>query len=250
MVFAEGGRTDPRRSTSGTSRPWFKMSMAVRRKPAYILTSVLLPVQLLCLLCLGSFCLPNTELADRLSVSLTMVLTTVAYRSQVIYDRHSAPVMLLTPHHPPYLPCISQAAADLPKISHLTLVDVQILTSLAFTALVAFANLASYQLGSERFDRLCAATMVALHVAGWLLLVLGGWAAHMHGLEAIAKHESGGRIRVDSGDEEASPTRVLRRSLTHVGVSVGHAARRELARQRTRASCSLGAAFGVGKPKR
>ena len=46
----------------------------------------MLPAQLLCLLSLGSFLVPATDLADRLSVSLTMVLTMVALRSQVGWD--------------------------------------------------------------------------------------------------------------------------------------------------------------------
>eukprot|EP00966_Prymnesium_polylepis_P142913 3299389-Prymnesium_polylepis.1 len=51
------------------------------------------PIQLLALLSLASFVFPPDSLADRLSVSLTMLLTTVAYRSQ--------------------------SSADLPKLGHL-----------------------------------------------------------------------------------------------------------------------------------
>ena len=72
---------------------------------------------MLCLLALGSFLVPYQDIADRLSVSLTMVLTTVAYRSQ--------------------------AAVDLPKISHLTLLDIHLLGSLFFTSAVAVANVAA-----------------------------------------------------------------------------------------------------------
>ena len=52
------------------------MSLAVVRKPGYYILNVLLPVQLLCLLSLGAFLVPVHDVADRLSVSLTMVLTT------------------------------------------------------------------------------------------------------------------------------------------------------------------------------
>jgi len=44
VVHAQCGETSSIRSTSGTSRPWFKMSLAARRLPNYYVVNVLLPI--------------------------------------------------------------------------------------------------------------------------------------------------------------------------------------------------------------
>ena len=75
----------------------------------------MLPMALIEALAYGSFAVPREDVADRLSVSLTMVLTAVAFK-QII-------------------------AAELPNVSYLTLLDVFVLASFASTCLVAFENI-------------------------------------------------------------------------------------------------------------
>ena len=83
----------------------------------------MLPMALIEALAYGSFAVPREDVADRLSVSLTMVLTAVAFK-QII-------------------------AAELPNVSYLTLLDVFVLASFASTCLVAFENIVVGQVASS-----------------------------------------------------------------------------------------------------
>ena len=89
----------------------------------------------------------------------------------------------------------SQAAVDLPKISHLTFLDIHLLSGLGFTSLVAVGNVAATQLGdaAARFDGLAATALGWGHALGWLALGAASWAAYVDGREAIQRHEAGER---------------------------------------------------------
>ena len=102
-------------STSNTVRPVLRIALTARRKPLYFFWNIMLPMALIEALAYGSFAVPREDVADRLSVSLTMVLTAVAFK-QII-------------------------AAELPNVSYLTLLDVFVLASFASTCLVAFENI-------------------------------------------------------------------------------------------------------------
>ena len=153
------------------------------------------------MLALGALFIEPKALADRLSVSLTMVLTSVAYRSQ--------------------------AAADLPKLAHLTFLDIHLLGSLVFTALVAASNVLVARLPDEsisRWDARSSAALVLLHMLSWLLLGAGCWAALAHGRETLAKHEDGQRIRQDDADYGGG-------SSPHMLREISNSAVRQLRRQ-------------------
>uniref|UniRef100_A0A7S3BPK3 Neurotransmitter-gated ion-channel transmembrane domain-containing protein n=1 Tax=Haptolina ericina TaxID=156174 RepID=A0A7S3BPK3_9EUKA len=185
------------------------MSMAFSRNPQYYILTVMLPAQLLCLLSLGSFLVPATDLADRLSVSLTMVLTMVALRSQ--------------------------AASDLPKLAHLTLLDLHLLASLAFTFATAAANVLGAKASRQTLstwgdlDKGCACFLLVVHCGSWFALALVHWAARLHSHATMARHEAGARIRVDEedgiGDSAARShgKNVLRADLRRMGGSVAEA---------------------------
>lgn len=85
-----------------------------QRRAAYYLWNIAVPNFLLSALVFTSFAIAKEDLADRLSVTLTLVLTSVAFKYMV--------------------------AQELPKISYLTLLDKYILLSFAFLALVGAQN--------------------------------------------------------------------------------------------------------------
>ena len=107
--------SDVSESTSNTVRPVLRIALTARRRPMYFFWNIMLPMALIEALAYGSFAVPREDVADRLSVSLTMVLTAVAFK-QII-------------------------AAELPNVSYLTLLDVFVLASFASTCLVAFENI-------------------------------------------------------------------------------------------------------------
>lgn len=100
------------------------------RRAAYYMWNIGLPNFLLSLLVFTSFAIERQDLADRLSVTLTLVLTSVAFKYMV--------------------------SQELPRISYLTLLDVYVLVSFTFLALVggqnAFSSLLSdgFELASRR----------------------------------------------------------------------------------------------------
>jgi len=110
-------------STTGTIRPVLALSMQFRRDPSAHLFNIALPLFLINLISLGAFAVAPDEPADRLSISLTMVLTSVAFKLQI--------------------------SASLPPISYLTLLDWFVLTSFIFVSCIAGENIiAASRLGS------------------------------------------------------------------------------------------------------
>ena len=115
--------SDVSESTSNTVRPVLRVALTAQRKPLYFFWNIMLPMALIEALAYGSFAVPREDVADRLSVSLTMVLTAVAFK-QII-------------------------AAELPNVSYLTLLDMFVLASFASTCLVAFENIVMGQVASS-----------------------------------------------------------------------------------------------------
>ena len=96
-----------------------------QRRAAYYMWNIGLPNFLLSVLVFTSFAISPSDLADRLSVTLTLVLTSVAFKYMV--------------------------AQELPRISYLTLLDKYILLSFAFLALVGGQNTLAAMVENESF---------------------------------------------------------------------------------------------------
>jgi hypothetical protein len=165
------------------------MSLAVKRKPGFYITAVILPIQFLCLLSLGSFYLPVDDLSGRLSVSLTLVLTVIEYHAQ--------------------------AGQDLPKIGYLTFLDIHLLVSLVFTFLVTAANILSsrYSESKEHVDSWLFFALLCLHGFSWFCIACACQILSTHANSMIEMHEAGHKIRSNDGDDSMS--------LTHVTVAAG-----------------------------
>ena len=114
-IYFRRESSDKSDSTSDQVRPVLLMSMVTQRKPFYFVWNIVVPHLLINLMSLGVFAIPSTDTADRLSVSLTMVLTAVAFKLQV--------------------------ASDLPDLSYFTLLDYFILGSFFYIFIVVCENI-------------------------------------------------------------------------------------------------------------
>jgi len=97
-------------------------------------------------LALGAFAVPRSDTADRMSVSMTMVLTAVAFKLQI--------------------------ADSLPDLSYLTLLDGWVLASFLFIAAVAVENIFAESHLADEEDELCRDIFVGVYCAGNALLAL------------------------------------------------------------------------------
>ena len=101
-------------SHSDQLRSQLSISMIVSRQASYFVWNLILPQVCLNLLSLTSFASERQNTSGRLGVSVTMLLTTVAFKLQ--------------------------AGKDLPKVSYLTMMDWFMLSSFVFNASVVAEN--------------------------------------------------------------------------------------------------------------
>lgn len=129
IVLAEPCFSDPSESSAGYVYPRCVFSTYFARRPAFYLSNVVMPMTLLTLLGpLSNAVEADGSLmgtGDRLSVSLTLLLTAVAYKFIV--------------------------ATSLPQVSYLTALDVQVLLCFAFLVVSAIENVL-YPYLAARFD--------------------------------------------------------------------------------------------------
>lgn len=101
--------TDVTESASGTQYSVLDASVCVTRRAGFWVMNVVFPIFLITLTNAASYTVPPTDVADRCSISLTLMLTTVAYK-YIIADK-------------------------LPAISYLTLIDKYVLLCLSIQVL-------------------------------------------------------------------------------------------------------------------
>merc|ERR1711988_678136 len=94
--------------------PTISFTLQVRRHSTNYLYNIIMPTAALTSLAFCSFTVPVNEVADRASITLTILLSIIAYKL-IIKD-------------------------ELPKVNFLTLIDVYILASMTVTAMIVFAN--------------------------------------------------------------------------------------------------------------
>ncbi len=169
-------------SRSGSLRPLLSMSLTVRRHPAYYLWNIILPQLLLNLMSLGSFALPRTETSARLSVSVTMVLTTVAFKL------HSA--------------------THLPTVSYLTVLDWFSLGSFLFIFAVLLENVLSSRQVGWLDDAADTNLGVALLVAWVLHTTFTAFSAAAHGNRSAREARAGDVDSSSSSGSSGPRTRV------------------------------------------
>ena len=62
------------------TQPPFKLRFRVQRYPGYYIGNIVIPLILIILCCFASLVIPAEDIADRLSVTITLMLATVAFR--------------------------------------------------------------------------------------------------------------------------------------------------------------------------
>lgn len=111
--------------TANAHAPSLPHTSQILRKPTFHVFNTIIPMMFIVATSLRSFAVPRDETADRLSVSLTILLTTVAFKLQI--------------------------GDSLPQISYLTLIDEFILSSIAYVIFVVLSNALVSEL-SDEFD--------------------------------------------------------------------------------------------------
>ena len=101
-------------SGQGIIKPCLNISLLAMRRPEYYLWNIEVPMFVLTSLTGLTWAVPPTDVADRLSVSLTLVLTAVAYKLTV--------------------------AANIPQVAYLTLLDKFVSLCFIFMVTVAVEN--------------------------------------------------------------------------------------------------------------
>jgi hypothetical protein len=144
-VFLAQAVTLRQDSCSGRVYPVLNVSVVVRRWPSYFLWNVGLPILVISLLSFSAFAIPAADIADRLGVSLTLLLTIMAFK-YVITDR-------------------------LPNFNNLTYVDHYMLICTAFVILVCVTNLLASRLAKTDSDAADAVDFVGGATLGGLFLV-------------------------------------------------------------------------------
>ena len=170
-VHFDSSLTKEDESSSGTIRPILTISVVVGRKPGYYVWNIVVPLLVINGISLGSFAIPSSDTADRLSVSMTMVLTLVAFKLQI--------------------------SDKLPDLSYLTLLDEFVLASFFFVGFISVQNIfSSGEVAdmSDDSDDLAAWIFVGVYIAGtiWTLLVVFWKSFWMGNLKSISL--SGGKI--------------------------------------------------------
>jgi len=79
-VVVEATHSDPMASSSGNIYPIFNCYVYIARKPGYFIWNVALPIFFLSILATTSWAVDVEDVADRLSISLTVLLAVVAYK--------------------------------------------------------------------------------------------------------------------------------------------------------------------------
>ena len=126
-------------STSGVIRPKLTIAMKIQRKPAFHIFNTILPMMFIVAASLTSFAVDREAIAERLSVSLTILLTAVAFKLQI--------------------------GDSLPQISYLTAIDQFVLLNFGFVILVVLSNALLSSL-SDAVDRLA----LLAFGGGWVVL--------------------------------------------------------------------------------
>jgi len=94
--------------------PRITFAMQLRRHSSNYMYNIIVPTATLVSLAFCSFTVPVNEVADRASITLTLLLSIIAYKL-IIKD-------------------------ELPKVNFLTLIDFYILACMALVAMISFAN--------------------------------------------------------------------------------------------------------------
>lgn len=113
-ILAREDVTEGAGMNSDVLHPTITFTLQVRRHSTNYLYNIIIPTAVLVSLAFTSFTVPLNEVADRASITLTLLLSIIAYKL-IIKD-------------------------ELPKVNFLTLIDKYILVSMTIVAMISFTN--------------------------------------------------------------------------------------------------------------
>jgi len=125
-VETQFGLTDPNTSSSGVTYPHYVVTLHVTRTVTYYIYNVMVIMFLLVMMAATSFAVPLTDAGGRLSVSLTLVLTSVAFKFST--------------------------AQNIPKVGYNTYLDVYLFVCFAFLSLIVAENAVVARLNLSQRD--------------------------------------------------------------------------------------------------
>lgn len=143
VIQFEQGLTDPTESASGKQYPMLHLKMCVERRLGYWIFNIVLPLFFITTVSLISFAVPPEDVADRAGITLTVMLTLVAFKYSV--------------------------ADKLPQISYLTIIDAYVL--LCFVLSVALMG-EHFLAGLKHLEEPAASWLVCMAAFTWFGLHL------------------------------------------------------------------------------
>ncbi|KAJ8036459.1 Neuronal acetylcholine receptor subunit alpha-9-II [Holothuria leucospilota] len=151
-VIAHSVEEDRAKTGSHRQYPIYHITTHVQRKPAYYMWNVALVIFLILGLSFTSFSVEADAPADRLSVTVTLLLTAVAFKFVV--------------------------SSSLPTISYLTLLDKYVLWSLIFQCLMVVQNAVAVIFQkrniSDIFDYACMGVLGGFVLIGNIIFIITG----------------------------------------------------------------------------
>lgn len=154
-VVTESTSTVSSEGSSANDYPLYHIKCHVKRKNGYYLWNIVMIIFLISLLSFCSFSVEISSPSDRLSVTLTLLLTAVAFKFVV--------------------------SQSLPTISYLTLLDKYVLCGLLFLGCMAIENAVAAALildsaAQKKFDRICLyvgiGCFVCIHVVFLVFVIV------------------------------------------------------------------------------
>lgn len=154
-VVTESTSTVSSEGSSANDYPLYHIKCHVKRKNGYYLWNIVMIIFLISLLSFCSFSVEISSPSDRLSVTLTLLLTAVAFKFVV--------------------------SQSLPTISYLTLLDKYVLCGLLFLGCMAIENAVAAALildsaAQKKFDRICLyvgiGCFVCIHVVFFAFVIV------------------------------------------------------------------------------
>lgn len=133
-------------------QPFMRFRFRVERRVGYYIANLVLPMFLIVAICFASFAIPREDIADRLSVSVTMFLAAVAYQYVV--------------------------SSMLPPTSTVSVLSAYVMTSFTVIGLIVIDNAVAGLLGEvagPRFDLIACIVLATIWVGVNMFLTVAGF---------------------------------------------------------------------------
>ena len=166
--------SDPIQSSSGMRYPLLTFAIKAVRRPPFFVWNVVVPQFLFVMLCFPCLLLPHDALADRFSIILALLVTSVTYKSSL--------------------------SDSLPKMSYLTWLDkynvlcIMIMVALGLESAIVYQldkhNIVKVDRIEDGIGRMVIGTWCALHVVPLVVIILLPWSGRRYGSANVVRQTS------------------------------------------------------------